>query len=149
MEASGQRQEMHRFKKEASKMLREIGERLQILEREVQTMQSDPGALKGELKRYREMLNSLGKSYNDCTATLSGKNRRGGPIREAQETHETYGLGNEQILAMHDKKFDKQDQALDQIHDGVKRLRDVGMDINVELDVHAHLLDNIDIEMDR
>merc|ERR1719317_1702306 len=103
--------------------------------------------LPGELKRRQQMLRTLGQSYNECYAAMSGKNRKRS-IREAEETIDTMGKSNEQILAMHDRKLVDQDEALDQICDGVKRLRHVGYDINIELDVQERLLGDIDHEMD-
>jgi len=146
-ERDGDREQMHKYKLEAKRILNDVATRLQRLEREVKLMASEPAMLGGELKRRQRMLRTLGESYNDCYAILMGKKRKG-PIRDAEETIDTYNLSNEQIYSMHEQKLKNQDDALDTIHSGVKNLRNVAYDINVELDVQEGLLDDIDHEMD-
>merc|ERR1712012_64798 len=105
----------------------------------------------GEAKRRRKMIKKLGANYQDASDTLTGKKKRSGKYkeREAQETVETYGMDNQGIQQMHQQRIEKQDEQLDQIDAGIKRLREVGYDINVELDVQHQLLDDIDVQLDK
>lgn len=109
--------------------------------------------MEGELKRRAANLKNLGKMYNTTRKKLNTKyNDRaddGFGRRNPVETYDTMNLSNQEIRQMHAQKIDDQDKDLDDILQGTKRLREIGYDINVEIDRHGRLLEDIDDEMDK
>lgn len=67
-----------------------------------------------------------------------------GPRRPAAETSETSGYSNSQLLQQQQSSLAAQDEKLDGILDGVTKLKVMSQDINQELDLHAHLLTELD-----
>lgn len=155
-ERDGDREAMGRKRRQAKTRLRQVGERLPALEAALEEMGSDPYGPRvtpGELDRRRREFKRLAGDYSKLRDELTAKKRTNyghfGGGRVPVETEATMGLSNQEVQQLHRQKERDQDQDLDEILAGTKRLREIGYDINVEIDRHGGLLDDIDHEMDR
>ena len=92
----------------------------------------------------------IGREYKECKAKLENKNNeRGGSGRQnIVESHDTMGLKNEEIKQMHLQKRREQDDDLDDILKGVKRINNITYDINTELERQDVIIDEIGDKMD-
>lgn len=72
-----------------------------------------------------------------------------GPRRPVSETAETQSYSNQQLLQQQQATLAQQDEKLDGILDGVTKLKVMSQDINQELDLHAHLLTELDSAVDQ
>ena len=64
------------------------------------------------------------------------------------ESHETMDLNNQQIKQMHIDRRQQQDEDLDDILKGVKRINNITYDINTELERQDVIIDEIGDAMD-
>jgi len=134
------------------------------LERLLTKMETQPIAYKigeGELSRRRQMLSSLRKLYDSTDDLYSGKHNarlemssrkkdllRGGHNEDIAETSETEGRSNREIADQQQMAIQKQDEKLDQVLEGLTTLSDMGHNISNELDLHKHLLSDLDNAVD-
>jgi len=130
------------------------------LDRQLSRMEAQPATFRigeGELLRRRQLLNALKQSLSQTDDVIQGKTPsarkkdllRGARDTDGGETEETRDMNNRQIAEQQQQMLTKQDEQLDQVLDGVTRLKTMGQDIHTELDLHKHLLDDLDEAIDR
>jgi len=138
------------------------------LERSLIKMEAQPIAYKigeGELSRRRQMLSSIRNLYQMTDDLNSGKTsqrlemirkkdllsggRGGYGAQQHDETAETEGVSNRDLSNQQQQMIDKQDQQLGHVLDGLTTLHHMGHDISTELDLHKHLLSDLDNSIDQ
>ena len=85
--------------------------------------------------------NLLGKS--------DGSSNTGRPNRRVEESDETRNYDSQQLLQQQQSSITEQDSRLDDILNGVTRLKIMSTDINQELHLHHQLLGELDDQIDR
>merc|ERR1712157_701617 len=86
----------------------------------------------------------------ECKALLENKhNERGYNASDnIKESHRTMNLDNDQVKQMHMERRKNQDDDLDDILKGVKRINNITYDINTELERQDVIIDEIGDNMD-
>eukprot|EP00494_Astrolonche_serrata_P005636 UN05653 len=104
----------------SKKLLEDCDYELTNLKTELLKMRSNIGEndYKRRLQRYNELQNNV----NRWLSNITGKPvTRGWKNKDLAETHETYGMNNNEVLQQVDDRMESQDQHLDEILDGVKK----------------------------
>ena len=70
----------------------------------------------------------------------------GAPLPETEQTRE---LDNQGVLQLQKKEMDMQDQQLDQLSGVIRRQRDIGLQIQEEVDAQGDMLDRLDEDVTR
>lgn len=76
---------------------------------------------------------------------MSGMSR----YRPAEEDEHSSMMSNEQLQHHQEERMRSQDEDLDVILGGVRKLKHIGQDIDEELGLHEKLLDDLDQSVDR
>ncbi|CAD7695524.1 unnamed protein product [Ostreobium quekettii] len=108
-----------------------------------------------ERNRRRDLVMSLRSQRENLLQALKRESSRmdrnelmggssGGPARE---TEQTAGLDNAGLLQLQNQIIDQQDKELDQIEESVKGTKHVAIAMGEELDLQAHLLDDLEEEV--
>jgi len=134
------------------------------LERSLSKMEAQPIAykmLEGELSRRRQLLLSLKKLYENTDNLYTGKNNARLEMTRKKdllygsrgddnidETNETDGKTNKQVSDQQQVTIEKQDEQLGQVLEGLTTLTHMGQDMSNELDLHKHLLSDLDNAVD-
>ena len=90
------------------------------------------------------------REYKECKARLENKNNERGSSgrHNIVESHETMDLSNSDIQQLQMKRRQDQDEDLDDILKGVKRINNITYDINTELERQDVIIDEIGDQMD-
>jgi len=131
------------------------------LERMLTNMEAQPLAYKigeGELTRRRGLLANLKTRLTTVDDLASGKTTSkkkellggyGGLNSENfVESEEIKRMSNRDMAQQQQQQFQRQDEQLEVVLDGVTKLKHMGQDINTELDLHKHLLSDLDEAID-
>jgi len=143
-EGLGQRERL-RIGKRADKCKDDISR----LERTLAKMETDPVAYKiaeGELSRRRgdlAMAKNQAKQL-DGLLSRSENNARKQLLKNADDTEETKGQTNSELLQSQMRKQERQEDQLDGILTGVSKLKNMTYDIHNELDLQTGLLTDLD-----
>eukprot|EP00163_Fabomonas_tropica_P003651 TRINITY_DN1314_c0_g2_i3.p1 TRINITY_DN1314_c0_g2~~TRINITY_DN1314_c0_g2_i3.p1 ORF type:complete len:256 (-),score=30.21 TRINITY_DN1314_c0_g2_i3:131-898(-) len=114
--------------------------------------------LVSNLTHKRDYLNSLmregGNSVTNDRGALMGGGGRGGmgagrQYSSKQETDQTRALENHEILQLQNRVMETQDNKLDDLSKAVNNVKQIGLAVNEELDLHQHLLSDIDAGVDK
>ncbi|ETN98106.1 syntaxin-8 [Reticulomyxa filosa] len=166
-ERKNQREAMLQFKRNAKTQLKQVAERLPQLKAD---LADDPQLSPEERKRRSQKLKNLsmcyrqktkihffylmvcgqiGQDYNAYRDQLESKVKKfgGRDGLNPSETDTTQSLSNQEIKQLHEDKIRQQDEHLDEILQGTKKVREIGHDINSELERQNVVLDDIDNEM--
>ena len=116
-------------------------------------MEQSPGAYRitgGELNRRRGMLSRLSNQISKLDDQVSGNTQSSFGSRSSsrstkkyKDTNETKDFSNRDLLQQQQEVVEKQDEHLDNILDGVGKLKNMSYDINAELDLHQGLLEDL------
>lgn len=100
----------------------------------------------GEMNRRRNQVNQLKTRSEriEQTINLSNMGRGGRRGVAPEESEETASISNSQLYAQQKSQLEAQDAKLDGILDGVGKLKVMSTDINKELNLHQHLLSELD-----
>lgn len=96
-------------------------------------------------KSDRNRLLSIDSSTQLSSPSLNSP--RGRVLGVPEETPETRGQDNTQILALHEQVVEHQDSSLDQLMAVIGRQKEIGRAIGDELDVQNQLLRDIDVKV--
>ena len=96
------------------------------------------------LENVRELVSRRSDSARGALFGVASSEGRGDVSRGGSET-----LSNEELLMQSRRQIEDQDEKLDLIGEGLSRLKGMGYEINSELDLHASLLGEIDVAVDR
>lgn len=129
----------------------------------------------GELARRRQMLDSLKQEYEELDSLVTGfvskgsqtaqrpsaasasdtdrgelfhSTRSGRTLGKAQETEVTRTMDNQALYQNQQVLMDKQDQDLDSLHRTILQQRQLGLDINEELDQQNDMLKELNNHVD-
>eukprot|EP00484_Ammonia_sp_Unknown_P022000 CAMPEP_0197034762 /NCGR_PEP_ID=MMETSP1384-20130603/12752_1 /TAXON_ID=29189 /ORGANISM="Ammonia sp." /LENGTH=222 /DNA_ID=CAMNT_0042464717 /DNA_START=28 /DNA_END=696 /DNA_ORIENTATION=- len=146
-ERDGVREQYMACKRAARKKLKDVATNYPPLKKQLHSLQ---GLTDNELRRRAKELKSLEREYTETKAKLENKhNERGGSGRQnIVESHETMNLENEQIKQLQFQKRQEQDEDLDEILKGVKRVNNITYDIHTELERQDVIIDDIGDAMD-
>jgi len=75
--------------------------------------------------------------------------RKSKTVRFTDSLVETDDLDNGQVLQLHQRIMEDQDESLDRLSQSISRQRELSLQIGDELDSHAELLDDVDGLVDR
>eukprot|EP01084_Bolivina_argentea_P259160 437192_1 len=147
LERDGSREQYISCKREARRKLKQFAQRYPKLEKQLQTSQN---LTDDESRRRTKELKKLGREYQQCKALLENKhNERGSSGRNnIVETHETMDRNNQQIKQTHLDRRKEQDEDLEDILKGVKRIKNITYDINTELERQDVIIDEVGDNMD-
>jgi len=70
-------------------------------------------------------------------------------VRFSENLVDTQELDNTQVLQLHRRIMDEQDDSLDRLSESISRQRELSIQIGDELDSHVQLLDEVDDLVDR
>ena len=70
-------------------------------------------------------------------------------VRFSENLVDTQELENTQVLQLHRRIMDEQDESLDRLSESISRHRELSIQIGDELDSHVQLLDEVDGLVDR
>lgn len=70
-------------------------------------------------------------------------------VRFSENLVDTQELDNTQVLQLHRRIIDEQDDSLDRLSESISRQRELSIQIGDELDSHVQLLDEVDDLVDR
>jgi len=70
-------------------------------------------------------------------------------VRFSENLVDTQELDNTQVLQLHRRIMDEQDDSLDRLSESISRQRELSIQIGDELDSHVQLLDEVDGLVDR
>lgn len=70
-------------------------------------------------------------------------------VRFSENLVDTQELENTQVLQLHRRIMDEQDESLDRLSESISRHRELSIQIGDELDSHVQLLDEVDDLVDR
>lgn len=79
----------------------------------------------------------------------SGRRWGAAAAAESSENRDFESMSNSEILELQKAEMDRQDQAIDAIHESVKRQKGLAITINTELEDQSRLLDSIDSHVDK
>ncbi|KAI8885167.1 hypothetical protein K501DRAFT_246569 [Backusella circina FSU 941] len=97
-----------------------------------------------------DKLDALLGNQNDATAReLLLGNSKGKSVKFTVIDMNTSHLENNQILQLQQRVMNDQDQDLDALSTSIGRQRELGLQINDELDVHSRLIDETETMVDR
>ncbi|KAG0003113.1 hypothetical protein BGZ79_001649 [Entomortierella chlamydospora] len=110
-----------------------------------------------KLQQQLEKLEALlqDKDDADARAVLLGLNQnstkhtRSKVVRFSEHEVEVDNMDNGQMLQLHQRIMDDQDQNLDRLSNALNRQQEIGLMIGDELDTHTDLLDDTDHLVDR
>ncbi|KAF9431580.1 hypothetical protein BGZ76_000130 [Entomortierella beljakovae] len=110
-----------------------------------------------KLQQQLEKLEALLQDKDDADARAvllglnqnSSKHTRSKVVRFSEHEVEVDNLDNSQMLQLHQRIMDDQDQNLDRLSNALGRQQEVGLMIGDELDTHMDLLDDTDHLVDR
>ncbi|KAF9175184.1 hypothetical protein BGX20_007753 [Mortierella sp. AD010] len=110
-----------------------------------------------KLQQQLEKLEALlqDKDDADARAVLLGLNQnstkhtRSKAVRFSEHEVEVDNMDNGQMLQLHQRIIDDQDQNLDRLSNALNRQQEIGLMIGDELDTHVDLLDDTDHLVDR
>eukprot|EP01083_Nonionella_stella_P029170 80384_1 len=140
-EREGQREQYISCKREARRKLKQVAQKYPKLEKQLERIED---LTDEELRRRAKELKKLGREYKECKALLENKNNERGQLnRNIVETQQTMDLENNQIKQVHVHKRREQDDDLDDILKGVKRINNITYDINTELERQDVIIDEI------
>lgn len=74
---------------------------------------------------------------------------RGKTVRFSDTLVNTDELDNHQVLQLHRRVMDEQDQSLDRLSESIRNQRELSIQIGDELESHVQLLDDVDDSVDR
>jgi methyl-accepting chemotaxis protein len=147
-----------RQKRQLTKRVNDCKDDLQRLEYSLQVYESSPVKYKigdGEIQRRRGLLAQVRTTLQRVDEAAGGRGGAGGGggagwRRRAnqEETGETAGQTNQQLYVQQKESMQQQDEKLDNILAGVQTLKVMSQDINQELDLHHHLLNELDDAVD-
>jgi len=70
-------------------------------------------------------------------------------VRFSDTLVNTDELDNHQVLQLHRRVLDEQDESLDRLSESIRNQRELSIQIGDELDSHVQLLDEVDVLVDR
>jgi syntaxin 8 len=70
-------------------------------------------------------------------------------VRFSDTLVNTDELDNHQVLQLHRRVLDEQDESLDRLSESIRNQRELSIQIGDELDGHVQLLDEVDVLVDR
>ncbi|KAJ3445885.1 syntaxin-51-related [Anaeramoeba flamelloides] len=137
------------------KSLTEIKTLISQLSKGLKEMKSDfrkYGLTFGEYNRRKNLIKDKQRDYKKLQQdfatkpieSIVTKKLKEGPL---EETKETQGLDNEELLDLEKENLDKQDELIDKLDVSVQRQTQIALTINEELDEQKPLLDDIDTKM--
>ncbi|KAG0369268.1 hypothetical protein BC939DRAFT_478598 [Gamsiella multidivaricata] len=153
--------------KTIEKNMPRLREGLQQLEAELSQAEQDGSVPSKELASREDTLIKLQQQLEkleallqdkddvDARAVLLGLNQnstkhsRSKIVRFSEHEVEVDNLGNSQMLQLHQRIMDDQDQNLDRLSHALGRQQDIGLMIGDELDTHIGMLDDTDHLVDR
>jgi len=148
-----------REKRVAHTKLRSAKDDIATLERSLNRMETNPSDFNigaGEVVRRRGLLTELKNLFTSVEdGATNSKTRRdlftgaGDKRGRVEEGDETKHLDNTQIHSQQQDLLQKQDEQLGTVLEGVTKLKVMSHDISTELDLHKHLLDEVDQSVDR
>jgi len=137
------------------KRISDAKENVQRLERALTKFEANPIKFKigdGEIQRRKGLLAATRNTANriDDLSQSSDRSRGGGWRKRTaiEETGETAAMSNNQLHAQQKQQIAVQDEKLDNILNGVQTLKVMSQDINQELDLQHHLLNDLDAAVD-
>jgi len=144
-------------RRNVAKKMQQANDDISTLARVLAKMEAAPMKYsigEGEVHRRQGLLTNLrglaqgveelaGNSKNSRLNLMNSK-KRGGGGEPAQETEHTEHLSNSELLQDTKETIAQQDQKLDRILDGVTKIKSMSYDINSELDLQQHLLQDLD-----
>lgn len=83
----------------------------------------------------------------ETPGTLRGKGNK--TVRFSDTLVNTDELDNQQVLQLHRRVMEEQDQSLDRLSESIQNQRELSIQIGDELDSHVQLLDDVDDIVDR
>jgi syntaxin 8 len=142
-----------RDKRNLSRKLDKVKEGVNELDSLLARFEANPLEFKigeGEVSRRRGLMSELKNlliSVEDTSNNSKNKrelfsNRRGAPARE--EGEDTKAMKNEELHGHVQATMAKQDEQLGAVLEGVTKLKVMSNDIGAELDLHHHLLGDLD-----
>jgi len=144
-----------RQRRQTLKRISDAKENVGRLERSLAKFESNPIKYKigdGEIQRRKGLLaatKNMATRIDDLSQS-SDRSRGGGWRKRTaiEETGETAALSNNQLHAQQKQQIAVQDEKLDNILSGVQTLKVMSQDINQELDLQHHLLNDLDGAVD-
>lgn len=144
-----------RQKRQLTKRINDCKDQLSRLELSLQLFETNPIKFKigdGEIQRRRGLLAQVRTNVQRVDEAASGRgagssSSNSGAWRRrnnVEETGETAASTNQQLYVQQKESIAQQDEKLDNILAGVQTLKVMSQDINQELDLHHHLLNELD-----
>jgi len=145
-------------KRMLSRRVNTCRDEIKKLERDLAKMEAQPIAYKigeGELSRRRGLITGLKTQLQFIIDLSEGKTTSrkkdlfsGWMDDTPTENDGTRGLSNRQLAEQQQLQFKRQDQKLDDVLEGVTKLKDIGTGISAEFDLQKPLLRELDENID-
>lgn len=108
----------------------------------------------GELRRRKDLLQSLQTEYTSIESLQHGKSTipgsyKGRVLGKYQETQETWGLNDPELLQQQKTVLETQDEELEQLRKIVQYQKQMGLSINEELDYQNDIIKDLDQHVDK
>jgi len=149
-----------KIKNQLRKRLDQLREHEKKLAQLLSQMEQNPQAYQigmGELNRRRQLMRDVAFQIERAEDALEGNRRNRKALgldgdrrdRVVEENDRTIGQSSQQLYQDHQDRLQKNDQALDNIHSGVLKIKQIAINMNDELEVQDKLLDDVDDGIDR
>lgn len=145
-----------RAKRTLSKKIAKSKEEVLILQKGLAKMEHNPmehGIGSGEVRRRKGMLTNLNTLVHnvddDMNSSQYASADRGTLKNGPQENDETLTKDNQGLYEQQQQAVKEQDEKLDNIYEGVSKLKYMSQGINTELGMHENLLDDLHEAVER
>lgn len=108
-----------------------------------------------EVVRRHALMSNMADFVDNIKSLLGGRNVRANLLHSRPDsppenkTMTIFQLSNMELAAQQEQQLLEQDEKLDLLDDGVQVLKALSRDINLELDIHASLLEDLDRAVDK
>ncbi|KAJ5079544.1 hypothetical protein M0811_14460 [Anaeramoeba ignava] len=108
------------------------------------------GIIEDEIRRRKNNLNKMKITIEKMDQEFSkGVQEKHTQIAFGEETEQTKNLTNDELLQMQKDTMNTQDQHLDLLSNTIRKQKEIGLEINDELDIQSKLLDDMTTDVDR
>lgn len=163
-----QKVELESEGRSSAKVKAQIRKKSELLSGNIRSLKATLADMEGNLSQYQigpgefnrrfGLVSQLEQQVSRSKEALEGKNKNRKVLglddavsqkRIVSESGFMKGKSNQLLYEEHKSRLEDNDKALDSIHAGVVRVKNIAGGMNDELDLHRKLLDDVDTDIDR